>query len=82
MAGRAEASASGNPGFSFVIAGDQNLKTDPDTGITRPAKPRTIHFVMEAERIKRVGPDMAPIPISHLAESQPKNAKATKGKHK
>ncbi len=71
--------ASGAPVFSFRIANGPNLTTDPETGITRPATPRTITYEMDDTRIKRIGPDMGPIPLGHLKEEKGKAGK-TKGK--
>ncbi len=74
------ATAGGAPVFSFQIANGPNLTTDPETGITRPATPRTITYLMEDTRVRRTGNDLGPIPVSHLPESQPKSAKAGKKK--
>lgn len=63
------------PSFSFQIPSDANLIADPTTGVTRPALPRTITFEMDDTRARRIGSDLAPIPVSHRPESQPKSAK-------
>jgi hypothetical protein len=68
------------PVFSFQIANGPNLTADATTGITRPEALRTITYEMDDTRLKRIGKDMAPIPISHLAESQPKTTKPGKKK--
>jgi hypothetical protein len=49
------------PVFTFTIAGSDDVTVDPETGIARPAKPRTVSFALEETIVKRVGADMAPI---------------------
>jgi hypothetical protein len=70
------------PTFSFQIASSENLSIDPATGITRPVTPRTLRFEMLDTSIRRIGPDMGPIPVGHLEGENPKGTKAGKKNRK
>ncbi|HEY2469791.1 MAG TPA: SH3 domain-containing protein [Terracidiphilus sp.] len=69
------------PVFSFRISGSPDVSIDPDTGITKPVNPRTITYVMRDNMVRRIGPDMAPIPTTHLPGEKTKN-KAQKKKRR
>jgi hypothetical protein len=70
--------SAGAPVFSFEIANGDNVTTDAQTGVIRPASPRTIRYEMDDTRVKRIGPDMGPIPVGHLETDKEKAAKAKK----
>ena len=53
------------PVFSFQIAGGAEMRTDPATGVARPAALRTLRYTLNQTQVKRVGPDLAPLPSSH-----------------
>lgn len=65
------------PVFSFRISGSPDVAIDSETGITKPVNPRTINYAMRDNLVRRIGPDMAPIPTTHLSGEKPK-AKAEK----
>lgn len=70
------------PVFSFRISGSPNVSIDPDTGITSPVNPRTITYAMRDNMVRRIGPDMAPIPTNHLPGQKTKPGTTTKKKRR
>jgi hypothetical protein len=78
--GTGAASGSSVPVFSFQIASSPNVAIDPATGISRPASTRTISYVMIDTAVRRIGPDMGPIPVGHVEGEKPKAAKPGKKK--
>jgi hypothetical protein len=71
--------APGGPAtFSFQLASSMNVAIDPESGVSRPANPRTVSFVMNDTQVKRIGPDMGPISVGHLEGEKAKSGKAVK----
>jgi hypothetical protein len=66
------------PSFSFQIANSQDLAVDPATGIAHPVSPRTLTYEMVDTQVKRIGPDLGPIPVGHIEGEKPKSGKAGK----
>lgn len=71
------------PVFSFQIASTPSVAIDANTGIAKPANPRTITYAMRENMVRRIGPDMAPIPTTHVPGEKAKGkAKAAKKKRR
>jgi hypothetical protein len=66
------------PVFSFQIAGSPDVAIDPATGITKPASTRTITYAMRDNMVRKIGPDLAPIPTTHVPGQKSKAVKAGK----
>jgi hypothetical protein len=70
------------PAFSFELATSGNVTTDPKTGITKPVAPRTIDYQMVDTQVRRIGPDMASIPITHVPGEKKPEKPAKKHKRR
>jgi SH3-like domain-containing protein len=73
------------PAFSFRISADADVAIDTQTGTARPANLRTINYEMLDTVVRRIGPDLAPIPAGRKAEEKAlkasKPVKTGKKKH-
>jgi hypothetical protein len=68
------------PQFSFMLGAPENVKIDPDTGVVSPVAPRTLNYQLIETTVKRVGPDMDPIPSSRKEEEKGAKKAAKTGK--
>lgn len=70
------------PVFSFQIAADSGVTTDPDTGQVHPLHPRTIAFRLEGNITRRTGGDLGPIELSHSSDESAKSGEKPKRKRR
>lgn len=69
------------PAFSFRISADTDVAIDTETGMAHPANLRTINYEMVDTVVRRIGPDLGPIPTGRKAEEKAlKGAKAPRKK--
>jgi SH3-like domain-containing protein len=70
------------PAFSFQIASGDAMTLDSASGVSHPAALRTINYEMLDTQVKRIGPDMGPIPVGHLEGEKARAGKASKKNRK
>ena len=58
------------PAFSFRVTADSDVAIDAQTGTAHPANLRTINYEMVDTVVRRIGPDLAPIPTGRKAEER------------
>lgn len=66
--------------FSFTISSSADVALDPSTGVGKPVNPRTIAYALRDTLVRRIGPDLAPLPDTRSPEE--KAAAAAKAKAK
>ena len=62
------------PGFSITLDNAQASWIDSQTGQPRAKQPRTLGFALVDTQVKRTGPDLGPLPVTHQDDSA-KNSK-------
>ena len=70
------------PQFSFLLGSPDNVKVNADTGITSPVAPRTLNYQLIETTVRRVGPDVDPIPSTRKEEEKNEKQGAKAGKKK
>ena len=66
--------------FSFTISGSPDVALDPSTGVAKPASPRTIAYALRDTIVRRIGPDLAPLPDTRSPEEKAEAAAKAKAK--
>lgn len=79
--GKEMVSGQADPTFTFDISDGPDVKVDADTGVSRPANPRTIAFRLEGNLVRRTGADLGPIVLVH-EDGRPVSAKEKAKKKK
>jgi len=66
--------------FSFTISGSTGVALDPNTGVAKPVNPRTIAYALRDTTVRRIGPDLAPLPDTRTPEEKAASAARAKAK--
>lgn len=70
------------PGFSITLDNAQASWIDAQTGQPRAKQPRTLGFALVDTQVKRTGPDLGPLPVTHQDDSTKNGKKDDKNKNK